>query len=116
MKDLKQRTKQYALQIIRLYRDLPDSWESRIIGRQVFRSGTSVGAQYHEAFRAKSDPDLISKLQGCLQELEETLYWFDLLVEAEIIKQESMKELYKETYELIKIFTSSVIKLKNRGI
>src|SRR5687768_18496908 len=72
--DLKVRTKQFALRIIRLYTSLPKITEAQVLGRQVLDSGTSVGAQYREAQRAKSDADFISKVEGSLQELDETAY------------------------------------------
>lgn len=70
--DLKTRTKKFALDIIRLYSALPKRTEAQVIGCQMLRSGTSVGAHYHEAQRAKSNADFISKIEGGLQELEET--------------------------------------------
>ncbi len=72
--DLKIRTREFALRIIRLYTSLPKTAEAQVIGKQVLRSGTSVGAHYREACRAKSNADFISKVEGGLQELEETLY------------------------------------------
>ena len=72
--DLKLRTKQFALRIIRLYTALPKTTEAQVMGKQVLRSGTSVGAQYREAQRAKSDVDFINKVEGSLQELDETSY------------------------------------------
>ncbi len=72
--DLKARTRQFALQVIRLYVSLPQTTEAQVIGRQLLRAGTSVGAHYREAQRAKSDADFISKIEGGLQELEETQY------------------------------------------
>ena len=83
--DLRHRTKSFALRIIKLYTSLPKSAEAQVIGRQVLRSGTSVGAHYHEACRAKSDADFISKLEGGLQELEETVYWLDLITESGVL-------------------------------
>jgi len=77
--DLKLRTKNFAIRIIRLYAALPKTTESQVIGKQVLRYGTSVGAQYREAQHAKSDADFISKIEGSLQELEETAYWLELL-------------------------------------
>ena len=85
-----------------------------VIGKQILYSGTSVGAQYREGCRAKSDADLVNKLQGSLQELEETLYWIELLIESEIIKAERLEPLLKETDELAAIFVSIVLKLKNK--
>jgi four helix bundle protein len=72
--DLRLRTRAFALRIIRLYTSLPKQAEAQVIGKQLLRSGTSVGAHYHEATRARSNAEFISKLQGGLQELEETIY------------------------------------------
>ncbi|MBI4760316.1 MAG: four helix bundle protein [Chloroflexi bacterium] len=106
--DLRLRTKQFALRIIRLYQRLPRSGEAQVIGKQVLRSGTSVGAQYREACRAKSPADFISKMEGSLQELDETGYWLELLIEGGVIKPEKLGDLQKETEELIAIFVASV--------
>lgn len=106
--DLRIRTKDFALRIIRLYRALPKSGEASVIGKQILRSGTSVGAQYREASRAKSPRDFISKMEGSLQELDETAYWLELLIESEIIQKKRMRGLEKETDELIAIFVSSI--------
>jgi four helix bundle protein len=86
--DLRTRTKKFALRMIRLYQGLPKSGEAQVIGKQLLRSGTSVGAQYREACRAKSPADFISKMEGSLQELDEILYWLELLVEGNIVKPE----------------------------
>ena len=77
--DLKERTKQFALNIIALYSQLPKRREAQVLGDQLLRSGTSVGAHFWEAQRAKSNPDFISKIEGGMQELEETAYWLELL-------------------------------------
>jgi four helix bundle protein len=106
--DLRVRTKDFALRIIRMYRALPKSGEASVIGKQILRSGTSVGAQYREASRAKSPRDFISKMEGSLQELDETAFWIELLIEAEIMSEERMSDLAKETDELIAIFVSSI--------
>ena len=105
---LRVRTKDFALRIIRMYRALPKSGEASVIGKQILRSGTSVGAQYREASRAKSPRDFISKMEGSLQELDETAFWIELLIEAEIVPEERMSDLAKETEELIAIFVSSI--------
>ena len=112
--DLKTRTRNFALRIIRLYTQLPNKTEAQVIGKQVLRSGTSVGAHYRESCRAKSDADFISKLEGGLQELEETQYWLELLTEAEIIPQERLTLLQTEAEELIAIFVTMVKKVKAR--
>jgi four helix bundle protein len=94
---LKTRTKAFALRIIRLYQALPNSGEAKVIGNQVLRSGTSVGAQYREACRAKSPADFISKMEGSLQELDETAYWLELLVESKNVPAERLVDLQKKT-------------------
>ncbi|HEY0049727.1 MAG TPA: four helix bundle protein [Pyrinomonadaceae bacterium] len=80
--DLKTRTKSFALRIIKLYKALPNTVEAQIIGKQILRSGTSAGAQYREGTRARSNAEFISKIESALQELEETAYWLELLIEA----------------------------------
>lgn len=112
--DLRVRTSEFALRIIRMYARLPKSTEAQVIGKQVLRSGTSVGAQYREGHRAKSDADVVNKFEGVLQELDETDYWLDLLVKAEIVPAEKLEPLIKETNELIAIFVTIVTKIKAR--
>ena len=90
--DLRIRTKQFALRIIRLYSALPKTTEAQVIGKQVLRSGTSVGAHYREAFRSRSDAEYIAKIEGALQELEETSYWLELLCDAEIVTSGRLAE------------------------
>ena len=89
--DLRVRTKDFALRIIRLYVSLPKTTEAQVLGKQVLRSGTSVGAHYREGQRAKSDADLISKMEGGLQELDETAYWLELLIGAGIVPAEKLE-------------------------
>jgi len=112
--DLKTRTKSYALRIIRLFRSLPKSPDAQVIGRQILRSGTSVGAQYREACRSRSNAEFISKIESSLQELDETAYWLELLVEGEMMAPEKLKELQSETDELIAIFVSSAKTAKSK--
>ncbi len=114
--DLRKRTKNFALRIIRLYSSLPTSTVAQVIGKQVLRSGTSIGAHYREAYRSRSNRELISKLEVGLQELEETIYWLELLIESEIIKPEKLNLLTKEANELIAIFITSVKKLKQNQL
>lgn len=106
--DLQHRTKLFALRIIKLFTSLPKSTEAQVIGKQILRSGTSVGAQYREACRSRSNSEFVSKVQSSLQELDETAYWLELLVEARIVQPEKLDSLQKETDELIRIFVSSV--------
>ena len=106
--DLKERTKAFALRIIRLYSALPNTTVAQVLGKQVLRSGTSVGAHYREAHRARSTAEFVSKLNGGLQELEETAYWLELLTEAAIVEPDRLKPLSQETEELTAIFVTLV--------
>jgi len=110
------RTKRFAVRIIRLYSSLSKDVVSQVIGKQLLRSGTSVGAHYREAIRARSDKEFISKIQGGLQELEETIYWFELLVEAEIVEESLLLDLIREANELMAIMTTIVKNTKKRGM
>ena len=112
--DLRTRTTEFALRIVRLYTNLPKSTEAQVLGKQVLRSGTSVGAHYREGHRAKSDADIVNKFGTLLQELDETDFWLDLLVKAEIVPAAKVASLIKETNELIAIFTTIVTKIKKR--
>src|SRR3954466_10466869 len=91
--DLARRTKAFALRIIRLYGALPKATVAQVLGKQLLRSGTSVGAQYREAKRGRSTAEFVSKMNSALQEIEETTYWLELVVEAEIIPEERASEL-----------------------
>jgi four helix bundle protein len=113
-KNLKNRTKDFALEIIRLYCSLPKTPVAQVLGKQLLKSGTSPGAHYREALRARSTAEFISKLEGGLQELEETAYWSELLVESEIVQKDVMNPLLTETDELTAMFTASVITAKKK--
>jgi four helix bundle protein len=106
--DLRERLRDYALDVIRLYCSLPKSAEAQVIGRQMLKSGTSAGAHHREAHRARSTAEFVSKMEGGLQELDETDYWLDILVASKITQSESAHALIRETNELIAIFTASV--------
>lgn len=106
--DLKSRTKSFALRIIKLFKSLPKTVEAQIIGKQILRSGTSVGAQYREACRSRSTAEFISKIDSSLQELDETAYSLELLVDGGFFAPEKLKDLQNETNELIAIFVASV--------
>jgi four helix bundle protein len=110
--DLRIRTKSFALRIIRLYSSLPRMTEAQVLGKQVLRSGTSVGAHYREACRGKSDADFINKMEGALQELDETVYWLELLADSRIVEEKRLKDLTMEANELIAIFVTIVTKMK----
>ena len=97
-----------------MYLALPKNELARILGRQVVRSGTSPGAHCREAFRARSDAELISKLETALQELDETVYWFELLIESETVPAPLLKPLIAEADELMAIIVTSVKTVKRR--
>jgi four helix bundle protein len=111
---LRQRTKRYALRIMRLSDSLPKKRSANVIAYQVLRSGTSVGAQYREALRARSDAEMISKFESVLQELDETAYWLELLMEDKIVAARKLEPLCRETDELTAIFVAAVKTLKQR--
>jgi four helix bundle protein len=104
--DLKPRTKAFALRIIRLYTKLPKHTVAQVLGKQVLRSGTSVGANYREASRGRSKKEFISKIGDSLKEVEETEYWLELLVEGGCVKAARMANLLDETRQLIAILTT----------
>ena len=105
-RNLRARTKAFALRIIRLYSSLPKTTEAQVLGKQVLRSGTSVGVHYREAIRARSAAEFI-KIEVGLQELEETVYWLELLVEASLVNESKLCDLLREAEELTAIFVSS---------
>jgi four helix bundle protein len=113
--DLRSRTKKFALRIVRLYSALPETTVAQILGKQMLRSGTSVGAHYREAYRSRSDAEFISKIEGGLQELEETIYWLELIVESEIVPAEKLNYLMQEANELIAILVTCVKNVKQHN-
>jgi four helix bundle protein len=111
-KDLSKRTKAFALRVLRMFCALPKSTEAQVLGRQVLRSGTSVGANYREANRARSKAEFIAKIGDCLKELDETAYWLELLTEGNIIASERLASLQDECNQLLAIFTTISKKAK----
>jgi four helix bundle protein len=108
MVDLKTRTKAFAVRIIRLYAALPATTVAQVIGKQMLRSGTSVGANYREGSRGRSTPEFVSKLQISLQELEETQYWLELLVEAGTVPAPQLTDLQDEATQLTAILVTCI--------
>lgn len=106
--DLKRRTKQFGLEVIKLVGSLPATSTARTIGNQLLRSGMSVGANYRAACRGKSKADFVAKVGISLEEADECMYWMELLEEARIIPGERVKVLVKEANELVAIFTASI--------
>ena len=115
MLDLKVRTREFSLAVIRLYVRLPRTTEAQIMGRQMLRSATSVGAQFRESQRAKSDADFTNKIEGALQEAEETLYWFELLVGASVVNSEEIENMTRDLNEIMAVFVSMVRKVKDKS-
>ena len=110
--ELKNLTKQLALRIIQLVNSLPDETGAKIIGRQLLRSGTSVGANYRAACRTKSTADLINKLSLVEEEADESLYWMELLIEGQIIKEAKLSNLIKDMDEVILLTETSINSLR----
>ena len=113
-KNLRERTKQFALRIIRLYSALPQRGATLVLGNQILKSGTSVGAHYREAQRAKSNADFISKVEGALQELDETTYWLELLGDSGIVTRARLNSLNEEANELLSILVTIVKRVKSK--
>ena len=104
--DLRDRTKHFALRIVDAFRALPKTSEAQVLGKQMLRSGTSVGANYREAYRGRSKAEFVAKCGDSLRELEETAYWLQLLVDGKIISPEKLSALRRECDELIAIFVT----------
>ena len=107
--DLRERTKAFAVRVVKLFAALPkNDLVAQTLGKQLLRSGTSVGAQYREGLCARSRSEFASKIQASLQELEESQYWFELLVDTDVLPKSRLRPLMEETNELIAMLTSSV--------
>ncbi len=106
------RTKHFALRVIRLSRSIPKTTEGVIIAKQVIRSGTSVGANYRAACRSKSRHDFISKLSIVEEETDETIFWMEILVEAGIMKKDLLSDLMEEANQILAIVIKSKITTK----
>src|SRR4029434_1613881 len=105
-RDLQERTKHFALKIIRTSSVIPKTTESQVLGKQMLRSGTSVGANHREAYRGRSKAEFIAKCGDSFRELEDTAYWFELLVDGKIVSSETLSALRQECDELIAIFVT----------
>jgi four helix bundle protein len=112
--DLKNRTKRLALEIIKICETLPKGRTAEVLGRQLLRAGTSAGANYRSACRARSTADFISKMGVVEEELDESIYWIELLVESGILKSKTVDFLVKEANELLSITVASINTAKRR--
>src|SRR3954467_13956060 len=104
---LRERTKRFALRVVRVFRALPRTQEASVIGRQMLRSGTSVGANYRAVCRARSDAEFVSKLGIVIEEADESQYWLELLVEAEIVRGRRLASLMTDLHEIVSIFVAA---------
>ena len=107
-KDLGKRTKKFARRIIALTEALPPNRVGNVLGKQLLRSGTSVGANYREARRARSKSEFIAKIGECLKEADETAYWLELLNEGKVLSQKVLTSIQDETNQLIAIFVTTL--------
>jgi four helix bundle protein len=105
--ELKVRTKKFAISVVRFVRTLPHNSEGYVIGRQLLRSGTSVGANYRAACRGRSRAEFIAKLGIVVEEIDESVYWLELLKESETTSVSGIEELHSEANELLRILGSS---------
>jgi four helix bundle protein len=112
--DLRKVTREFALRVIRVYLVLPKTTLAQTLGKQLLRSGTSVGAHYREACRAKSNADFVSKIEGALQELDETSYWLELLIETSLVKESKLSNLIHDADRLTSIFTTMSKSVKSK--
>jgi four helix bundle protein len=104
--DLMIRTKEFSLRVVRMFSALPKTTEAHVLGKQILRSGTSVGANYREAQRARSKAEFISKIGDCLKELDETAYWLELLTDSGILTPAKLTALRNECDQLLAIMTT----------
>lgn len=111
---LRERTTTFALGVVQMYSALPTSRLAETLGHQALRAGTSVGAQYREACRPRSDSEMISKLESSLQDLDEVDYWFALLVGGGVVTEKRLAGLRKEANELTAMLVTAVKSIKSR--
>jgi four helix bundle protein len=104
---LKLRTKNFAVEIVKYYRNLPKTEEAKIIGKQLLRSATSVAANYRAVCRSRSDAEFFAKLSIVVEEADETLLWLEIIIESELIKDDKTKQLYQEALEILSIMAAS---------
>jgi four helix bundle protein len=105
--ELRDRTKLFAVRVVRLYRSLPYRADAQVLGKQLLRCGTSVAANYRAACRARSRAEWVAKIGLVVEEADEAVFWMEMLVDCEIVSQTKLKELLKEAHELSALFTAS---------
>ncbi len=112
--EFKDRTKQIALRVIRLVESLPDTNTAQVIGKQLLRSATSVGANYRAACRGKSTADILHKLAIVEEEADESLYWLELLIESKIVSEKKLSILVNDINEIVAMTVSSIKTLRSK--
>jgi four helix bundle protein len=113
--ELRARTKSFALRVVTLYRSLPRSADAQVIGKQLWRCGTSVAANYRASCRARSRAEFAARIGIVVEEADESGFWLEMLAEAEIVRMALLKELLRESKELPAIFTATQHAVKRRG-
>jgi four helix bundle protein len=114
--EFKDRTKQIALRVIRLVESLPNTLSAQIIGKQLLRSATSVGANYRAACRGKSSADILHKLAIVEEEADESLYWLELLIESETVPEKKLTALMSDINEIVAMTVSSIKTLRSKNL
>jgi four helix bundle protein len=112
--ELQGRTRNFAVRIVKMFKTLPRTTEAQVVGKQVLRSGTSVAANYRAVCRSRSKQEFIARLGVVVEEIDETVFWLDMLVACEIVSAERLKDLSRESEELLAIFTASQLTAKGR--
>lgn len=111
---MKERTKAFALRVIRLAGSRPRDRASEVMGRQLLRSGTSVGANYRSACRSRSDKDFMARMGLVEEEADESMYWMELLVQSKLVRRELVEDLLGEADEIVRIVVASIKTVKHR--
>ena len=104
---LRDRTKAFAIRIVRLYRSLPKTTEAQVLGKQLLRCGTSVAANYRAVCRARSKAEFIAKLGVVVEEADETVFWLELLADTDVMEMQRLSDLLREAQELVAIVAAS---------
>ena len=112
--EFKRRTREIALRVIKLAQTLSKNWVAETIGKQLLRSGTSIGANYRAACRAKSTADIINKLTIVEEEADESMFWIELLIESEIVTESKLKNLYGDIDQVVAMTVTSIKTLRRR--
>jgi len=105
--ELRERTKQFAIRIVRLFQALPKGTDAQIMGKQLLRCGTSVGANYRAVCRARSRPEFIARIAIVAEEADESVFWLELMEETKVLNAKQLEEILKEARELAAIFSAS---------